>query len=523
MTSLYTLVYFTAILVISQYIYAKWKSFVAFRSAVRQHGCQRPPRYPHRDLLGLGRDLHRERMKAFQDGRGQTLWAQNFAECGKTFEENSYWQKTITTMEPANIQYVGALAFKDFVRGDQFRQGAGSRFLGRGILSENGVEWKQSRDLIKPIFFRGELADVSIIGKHVNRFLDLVPRDNSTFDAQPLIQKLFLDTSSEFFLGESLHALGPDTPDETKIFLDTFNDAVRGHAYWRSAPWPYYHMYRYDKSFARTCNTLHALFDRHVQRALDETAPSVQRKQDQNKESGEERADPTRRYILLNEMAKEIRDPIALRSQTMNVFLVARDNVAMVTANALFHLARNPNVWTDLRREAAERIGSQPLTFELLKSLTLFKFVYQETLRLQGPAIFSIRTAIRNTILPTGGGPNGTAPVFVEKGTIVHMNNWSLHHDLDIWGKDAYVFKPERWASTEDRLIWKFVPFFGGPRICPALQQVYTQFMYILVRLVQNFEGVSNRDPVVEYVTSVKLTFESKNGVKIALSPARTC
>ena len=65
--------------------------------------------------------------------------------------------------------------------------------------------------------------------------------------------------------------------------------------------------------------------------------------------------------------------------------------------------------------------------------------------------------------------------------------------------------------------MWEFVPFLGGPRICPAQQQVLTQAVYVLVRLVREFASIGNRDPTLKYVEMTKMTVESRNGVKIAL------
>ena len=216
-------------------------------------------------------------------------------------------------------------------------------------------------------------------------------------------------------------------------------------------------------------------------------------------------------------MAKEIRDPIELRFQILNVFLPARDTTSIAVGNALFHLARNPKVWTDLRSTALA-LGSQALTFEVLKSLVLFKHVLFETIRLQGPSGRVLRTALHNTILPIGGGPDGQSPIFVEQGAVVALNLWGLHHDVGIWGEDANEFKPQRWVDK--RPMWDFVPFLGGPRICPAQQQVLTQAVYVLVRLVREFSSIENRDPTEEYIELTKMTTESRNGVKIALFPA---
>ena len=66
---------------------------------------------------------------------------------------------------------------------------------------------------------------------------------------------------------------------------------------------------------------------------------------------------------------------------------------------------------------------------------------------------------------------------------------------------------------------WGWTPFFGGPRICPAQQQVLTQAVYLLVRMVMTFEKIENRDASVEYVELTKMLTESRNGVKVALYP----
>ena len=300
-----------------------------------------------------------------------------------------------------------------------------------------------------------------------------------------------------------MDSLRPDTPFDSLEFMKAFDESLAGVGRRRRAGMLRFR-YMFDKKWKEAYEKVHAFIDHRVQKALEETA--------QEKISNEQ-IQP-QRYVLLHEMAKEIRDPIELRFQILNVFLPARDTTSIAVANTLFHLARNPKVWSDLR-SAALSLGSQPLTFEVLKSLTLFKYVLFETIRLQGPSGRVLRTALRNTVLPVGGGLSGRSPVFVEKGVVVALNLWGLHHDRDIWGDDVDEFKPQRWVDK--RPMWEFVPFLGGPRICPAQQQVLTQALYVLVRLVREFAGIGNRDPTLEYVERTKMTVESRNGVKIAL------
>ena len=65
---------------------------------------------------------------------------------------------------------------------------------------------------------------------------------------------------------------------------------------------------------------------------------------------------------LFHEMANEMREQIEFQIQILQVFLLARDTRSTAVGNALFHLARNPNGWTDLRH-TGPNLGSQSLTF----------------------------------------------------------------------------------------------------------------------------------------------------------------
>lgn len=94
----------------------------------------------------------------------------------------------------------------------------------------------------------------------------------------------------------------------------------------------------------------------------------------------------------------------------------------------------------------------------------------------------------------------------------------ALHKDPDIWGRDALVFRPERWESL--RTTWEYIPFLGGARICPAQQMALTEISYVIIRFMKEFKSIDNRDEEMEFVETVKLTLESRNGVKVGFVPA---
>jgi cytochrome P450 len=274
--------------------------------------------------------------------------------------------------------------------------------------------------------------------------------------------------------------------------------------------------YSFDKSWPKAYRQLYSFIDGHVHRALQITAPSAK------EEKASTDANRSSRYILLYEMAKQIRDPVSLRFELINVFLPSRDTTAALLSNIFFQLARHPKYWTQLRATALslpfDPSDTSALSFSTLKSLLPFRYVIQETFRTLGPAGRVFRQARQDTTLPRGGGPNGKSPVFVPKGASVCSLTYHIHHDKDIWGDDADEFRPERWAEGS-RNDWEFVPFLGGPRICPAQQQVLLQATYVLLRVVREFEWIETRDEVQEYIELQRMAIESRRGVKIALGP----
>lgn len=99
------------------------------------------------------------------------------------------------------------------------------------------------------------------------------------------------------------------------------------------------------------------------------------------------------------------------------------------------------------------------------------------------------------------------------------MNLGQLHKDKDLWGEYALEFRPERWESLDPK--FKYQPFFAGPRKCPAQQMLVTQYRYLLVRMAIMFERIDNKDEVLEFVEEHNIAITSRNGVKVALIPAR--
>ena len=59
------------------------------------------------------------------------------------------------------------------------------------------------------------------------------------------------------------------------------------------------------------------------------------------------------------------------------------------------------------------------------------------------------RVALKDLILPEGGGDDGKSPILVTKGTLVIFHIFAVHKRKDLWGPDADEFRPDRWQDEK--------------------------------------------------------------------------
>jgi cytochrome P450 len=128
------------------------------------------------------------------------------------------------------------------------------------------------------------------------------------------------------------------------------------------------------------------------------------------------------------------------------------------------------------------------------------------------------RHALRDTVLPVGGGPDGRSPIFAPRGTKFDTSFYVLHHLPQIWGSDAEDYKPERWDTIKPN-PWEYVPFAGGPRVCAGQQKATLEASYVVARMLQEFQRIESRDDR-QWRGQVRLTAKNAHGCLVSLTPA---
>lgn len=108
-------------------------------------------------------------------------------------------------------------------------------------------------------------------------------------------------------------------------------------------------------------------------------------------------------------------------------------------------LALYPKEFAKLRRAVIDDLGSETdptgMDFQKLKSCKYMSYVLNETLRLFPSVPINARVAVRDTVIPKGGGPDRQSPIALRKDDVVTFCVYAMHRRKDLWGEDAWEFK----------------------------------------------------------------------------------
>jgi cytochrome P450 len=146
-----------------------------------KHGAREPP-YPKIDLDRINRESAQNH--SLLETATNLFW-----EHGKTYKTKRNGRVMIRTCDPEVSKAVLSTNFENFGL-QPTRYEDGNSFFGNGMLVTDGPQWKTSRTLIKPTFDIAHIANLDRLGPFVDQFMELLPRDGSTFDLFPLLKRM---------------------------------------------------------------------------------------------------------------------------------------------------------------------------------------------------------------------------------------------------------------------------------------------------------------------------------------------
>ncbi|KAK7544312.1 cytochrome P450 [Phyllosticta citribraziliensis] len=503
-------------------VYLALHSWSTRRLWTRKHGCQRINTRHHSTARGLlcGIDLMYDSFQAAASSKFLSNTYTLYSKLGNTWSTRILGNPVIHTIDCDNLRAVYNTNFRDWGFG-AFRVNSFRPLLGNGIFAIEGPEWRRSRDLLRPAFAKSEVSNLEVYEKHFQQLLKVIPDstgDDGVIDLQPLFFRLTMDSATEVIFGKSVHSLSTDKEQSSAA-------RTLGHAYEKAKSeiftnillYPFGRL-RWWSGLMPAVKQVHGYVDPIVEEAIAIAQRDAESTVD--KPSYDQPEEKKKPYSFLRELAS-CASKEKIRGELLSVLLASRDTTASLLSNTIFILSRRPDIMSRLLDELAPLDGQSP-TYPQLKKLAYLDAVLKESLRLHPVAPTNTRTATRATILPRGGGPDGTSPVYVAPGTQVVTSIYALHRDPKLWGAAAGAFEPARWLSRVDRRSpphpFAFLPFLAGPRQCPGQGLAMAEAGYMVVRLLQTF-GIrcAPGEESHEWVEHLAVTCENLRGCRVVL------
>ncbi len=297
-----------------------------------------------------------------------------------------------------------------------------TQFLGNGLLVSKGERWRRHRRIVQPLFTRRAVAsDARTIAAAAADLVGWCEPDatgNDIAEAAPTLRDLLPS------LGEHLkrRSLAPvRTPHWWPSPANRRAERIR-KVVWALA----------DTLIADRRRT-GAGGDDLLRRLLDARDP----------DTGEGLSDD------------DVRDEVI-------IFLIAgHETTGSSLAFTLYLLGRHEEIQDRARREAIEA-GDHDSAIDDVDRLPYTTQVINEAMRLYPPAHTVVRRAVEDTEL---------AGYQVDKGRIVAVNIWGIHHRPTVW-LEPFRFSPDRFEPAADSRRsrgasgYSHLPFGGGPRAC---------------------------------------------------------
>ncbi|KAJ1701129.1 hypothetical protein LUZ63_000908 [Rhynchospora breviuscula] len=190
-----------------------------------------------------------------------------------------------------------------------------------------------------------------------------------------------------------------------------------------------------------------------------------------------------------------------------SIYFAAFETITVGTTWCLFLLAVHPE-WQDLvRKEILDVTHGVTPDFDMLRQFKMLNMVIQETFRLIPPLSFILRETTHDMKLQN---------IHVPKGTFIQINIPMLHRDVDLWGLDAEVFNPNRFAngiSGACKYPHMHAPFGFGPRTCAGQNLAMVELKIVLSLLLMRFSF--DLSPNYVHSPSYKMTVEPQHDLPL--------
>lgn len=341
-----------------------------------------------------------------------------------------------------------------------------AKYLGNGLLTNNGKDWLKQRRLIQPGFSKVKIANlVSIMQEETDK----------TFEA--------FGAETEIDLYDFFHSLAFTIVAKTLFSSDIDEHTVKElgriiteiqEVFAKEVRLPFY----------TQILQVFGVIDRNIEKSRRSKA-IIQSVLDRRRSSGEEKNDLL--DMLIRARYEDTGLPMSdeqLVDEMLILFIAGHETTANALSFIFFEISCHPEAEEKLRQEITGE-GKAAFTPESLMKKSFTGNIIKESMRLHSPAWAIDRQALEDDRFGEYSWPKGTFIILYISG---------LHRNPKYWN-DPDSFIPERF-DDENAKNFAYYPFGAGPRLCIGEHFAVMEMALIIRRFYQQFSFVSYQETI---------------------------
>jgi len=356
-----------------------------------------------------------------------------------------------------------------------------AHYLGNGLLTSGGRQWRQQRRTVAPLFSHRRIDSyVDVMADEAVRLADrcrTVAAGGAPVDMNAAMVDYTLRTVGRILFGA-------DVDDAIPVVRSTFpvlNQHVR-----RRGITPL----RLPRWWPTPAETRASAAQRALYRIVDNIIDS---------RSAAKTSGPDLISRLLAARDPETGAPLShqeIRDQVLIFLLAGHETTSTALTFTMQLLGCQPDAQSPVHREITEVLGARAPRAEDIPKLALTAMAVKEAMRLYPPAYALGRIAEHEVSIKGYRIP---------AGSIVLLSPWATHRRPDLWPEpqrfDPWRFEP---AAEEVRPRYAYFPFAGGLRGCIGGHFALTEAVIAIATLLGQFSVVS-MSPDVPLLTDITL------------------
>jgi cytochrome P450 len=381
---------------------------------------------------------------------------------------------SIVTRDPALMQHILQKNHRRYHKSD-LTHGL-LRYLGKGLLTNEGADWLRQRRLIQPGFHRQKLTGLTrLMRAAADEWVAELDTQNAgqkgpvELDAHAAMTRVAFRIVAQSVFGDALSDAELTQLSDWLTAIQWFYVTTIRQPYLRPVHWLRNSYQQHDALARQLRELVRAGIARH--RETTATLPPTAALPDDLLQ------------MLLDARYEDNGEPMDENQlvDELNILLVAgHETSANALSWAFYLLARHPEVQEKLVAEIERELpGGQPPEFLDLPRVPYALQVVQEAMRLYPPAWIIDRVATEDDEFQGH---------HIAKGSVFSLYVYGLHHHATLW-PDAEVFRPERFAAeTQPPLpTYGYLPFGGGPRLCVGSHFALTELQLVLIQTLRRY------------------------------------